>query len=86
MNRPDSDGGDAFVISCDDCVMQHTEHCRDCVVSFFGDEPSAQPVVVEAGEAKIVDLLIGAGLVPGLRQVPRTRSPRDERARMLRSR
>lgn len=86
MNETVSDGGDAFVISCDDCVMQHTNHCRDCVVTFFCEEPSQQPVVVEAGEAQIVDLLIGAGLVPGLRQVPRSLGPRGERARMLRSR
>jgi hypothetical protein len=86
MNRPDSDGDDALVISCQDCVMQHTDHCGDCVVTFFCDERTEQPVVVEAGEAQIVDLLIGAGLVPGLRQVPRTRGPQGERARMLRSR
>jgi hypothetical protein len=75
-----------LVISCDDCAMQHTDHCQDCVVSFLcGGEPG-QPVTVEEPEARVLDLLIDAGLVPALRQVPRTTGTREAGARMLRSR
>lgn len=77
---------DSFTISCDDCTMQHTDHCHDCVVSFFCERDETQPVVVETGQARVLELLIDAGLVPGLRQVPRSRGPREARVRMLRSR
>lgn len=76
----------ALSISCDDCSMQGSSHCQDCVVTFLCDEPPGCPVRVEAAEAQVLDLLIGAGLVPGLRQVPRTPGSRITRERMLRSR
>ena len=67
MSDPDS-----FSISCDECVMQHTEHCDDCVVSFIcGREPD-DAVVIDADEARAFRLLIGAGLVPELRHVQRS--------------
>ncbi len=59
------------VISCDDCVMQHTDACADCVVTFIcGREPD-EAVVIDAAEARAVRLLGEVGLVPGLRQVRR---------------
>ncbi len=59
------------VISCDDCVMQDTAVCADCVVTFIcGREPD-EAVVIDAAEARAVRLLGEAGLVPRLRQVPR---------------
>ena len=59
-------------ISCDECAMQHTAHCRDCVVTFIlGREPD-DAVVIDAQEARAFKLLIGAGLVPDLRHVQRS--------------
>ena len=60
-----------LTISCDDCAMQHTEHCDDCVVTFIcGREPD-DALVIDASEARALRLLSGAGLVPELRHTPR---------------
>ena len=60
-----------FSISCDDCVMQHTEHCDDCVVTFIcGREPD-DAVVIDVAEARAIRMLSDAGLVPELRHVAR---------------
>ncbi|HUQ39310.1 MAG TPA: hypothetical protein VM030_04085 [Acidimicrobiales bacterium] len=67
MHGPD----EPLTISCDDCVMQHTDTCDDCVVSFIcGREPD-DAVIIDADEARAVRLLAGAGLVPELRLVPK---------------
>jgi hypothetical protein len=59
------------VISCDDCIMQGTDACADCVVTFIcGREPD-EAVVIDVAEARAVRMLGEAGLVPRLRQVPR---------------
>jgi hypothetical protein len=59
------------VISCDECVMQHTDVCNDCVVTFIcGREPD-EAVVIDVAEARAVRLLGEVGLVPRLRQVRR---------------
>jgi len=72
---------DPLTISCDDCRLDGTSACQDCVVSFlladdvtedreFG-APSARPlvgaVIVDAAEARAMKLLHSAGLVPTLR-------------------
>lgn len=57
----------SFTISCADCVMQHTEACDDCVVSFICDRAHDDAVVIDAAEARAVRLLAGAGLLPALR-------------------
>ena len=58
-------------ISCDDCVMQRTSACHDCVVTFIcGREPD-EAVVIDVAEARAVRLLGAAGLVPPLRQLRR---------------
>jgi len=62
---------DVSVISCDDCLMQRTSACDDCVVTFIcGREPD-EAVVIDVAEARAVRLLGEAGLVPRLRQVLR---------------
>jgi hypothetical protein len=62
---------DDSVISCDDCIMQHTTTCDDCVVTFIcGREPD-EAVVIDVAEARAVRLLGQVGLVPQLRQVRR---------------
>lgn len=60
------------VISCDDCIMQHTSACDDCLVSFICNREPEEAVVIDVAEARAVRLLGEAGLVPRLRQVRRT--------------
>lgn len=58
-------------ISCDDCVMQGTAVCDDCVVTFIcGREPD-EAVVIDVAEARAVRMLGEAGLVPPLRRLCR---------------
>ena len=59
-------------ISCGDCVMQHTDHCHDCIVTFICDRDEGDAVVIDVEEQRALRLLIGGGLVPGLRHVKRT--------------
>jgi hypothetical protein len=56
-----------LTIDCDECVMQGTDTCEDCVVTFLLDRDPDEAVVIDAAEARVVRLLAGAGLVPGLR-------------------
>jgi hypothetical protein len=58
-------------IDCDDCVMQGTEVCDDCVVTFLVRRPPRQAVVLDLDEARALRRLAGAGLVPKLRHVTR---------------
>ncbi|MHB1597831.1 MAG: hypothetical protein ACYCXY_02870 [Acidimicrobiales bacterium] len=57
----------ALTISCDDCVLDGTEACSDCVVSFLLERDPHDAVVIDADEARAIRLLEGAGLVPALR-------------------
>jgi Zn-finger protein len=72
----DIDGGSAVdgvsVISCDECVMQHTSACDDCVVTFICSREPDEAVVIDAAQARAVRMLGEAGLVPHLRQIRRT--------------
>lgn len=55
-----------MVISCDDCVMQGSAACGDCVVTFMLNRgPGA--VVMDLPTERAVRLLAEAGLVPDLR-------------------
>ena len=55
------------VISCDDCVMQATTACDECVVTFICGREPEEAVVIDVAEARAVRLLGEAGLVPPLR-------------------
>lgn len=57
-------------IDCRECVMQHTEHCDDCVVTHILDREDG-PVVVDHREAVALRSLGAAGLVPLLRLTPK---------------
>jgi hypothetical protein len=54
-------------IECDDCVMQHTDACDDCVVSFIVDRRPGEAIVIDVEEERAVRMLSDAGLVPELR-------------------
>jgi len=58
-------------IDCDECVMQDTEVCDDCVVTHLLRRNPEEGVVLDLDEARVLRRLAGAGLVPGLRHVAR---------------
>jgi Zn-finger protein len=58
-----------MVISCDDCVMQHTDACAECVVTHVLGADS-HGVVFDLRSEQIVRLLVEAGLVPGSQHRP----------------
>jgi hypothetical protein len=63
---------ETLTISCDDCELQGTNACEDCIVTFIcGREPD-DALVIDVAEQRAVRLLAGAGLVPGLRHRRRT--------------
>jgi hypothetical protein len=57
----------SLTIDCDDCVMQHTEACVDCVVSFICSREPGDAVIVDVGEYRALKMLSDSGLVPELR-------------------
>ena len=61
-----------LLIDCDDCILQDTDACADCVVSFLCGAEASQPVVVDLEEARAMRVLGDAGLAPPLRHRRRT--------------
>ena len=65
-----SDNGWGITISCDECRMQCTAACDDCVVTFLLREEvevEQVPVVLDLDQVRVVRLLGKAGLVPRLK-------------------
>ena len=56
-----------MLIDCDDCRMQGTDACDDCVVSYIVGREPGDAVVIDVAEERAVRLLARAGLVPELR-------------------
>ena len=55
-------------IECRACVMQHSDHCRDCIVSVLVDpSPRQVALVVDAEEERALRELASAGLIPEIR-------------------
>ena len=74
---PDRRDGDpaaagSRTIDCDDCAMQGTAACADCVVTFICSRAPGEALVIDVAEERALRLLSGAGLVPELRHVRRT--------------
>ncbi len=59
-----------MLIDCNDCVMQHTDMCGDCVVTHVLSD-LAGPLELDPDQADALDVLADAGLVAPLRLVPR---------------
>jgi hypothetical protein len=59
--------GEPVRIDCDECAMQHTEVCADCVVTFICSRQPDEAVIVDVAEARALRLLADAGLTPRLR-------------------
>jgi hypothetical protein len=58
-----------LTINCDECVMQHTMACDDCVVTFVVNREPGEALVIDVAEERAVRLLASVGLVPRLRHV-----------------
>lgn len=54
-------------ISCGDCVMEGTEACTDCVVTFLCEREPGDAVIIDVAEARALRLLEQGGLAPALR-------------------
>jgi hypothetical protein len=54
-----------MLISCDDCRMQGTDACDDCVVSYIVERPEGA-VVFDAAEERALREMSRAGLLPGV--------------------
>lgn len=65
--EPSSASPEPLRIDCDECALQDTETCGDCVVTFLCGVDTSQPVVVDLAEARAMRLLGEAGLAPPLR-------------------
>lgn len=64
--RSESPETGGLVISCDDCTLQHSDHCADCVVSFLCGNNEVD-LVLGTDERRALHLLAEAGLAPELR-------------------
>lgn len=67
----DLEPGDSLSISCDECSMQCTAACDDCVVTFLvgsdDNDDTDETLVLDLDQARVVRLLGNAGLVPELK-------------------
>ena len=54
------------MISCSECVMEHTSACDDCVVTHVLGEP-AGAVVFDLATERALRLLATAGMIPASR-------------------
>jgi len=57
----------SITIDCDDCVMQHTRACADCLVTHLCGQGEPTAVVFDLAEQRAVRLFAEAGMVPTLR-------------------
>lgn len=58
-----------MIIDCNECAMQHTAACSDCVVNVLLHK-MGEPVVLSGEEHEALGNLADAGMVAPLRLVP----------------
>lgn len=58
-------------IDCNDCVMQATDACGDCIVTFLLDRPEGA-VIFDVAEERALRVLQNEGLAPHSRFEPMT--------------
>jgi hypothetical protein len=63
--------GLGMIVDCNDCSMQGTDACDDCVVSFILDRRDGA-VVFDAAEERTIRAMTKAGLLPLLRWEQKT--------------
>ena len=61
-----------LTISCGDCVMDGTDACADCVVTFLCGRDADDAVVIDVEDIRALRLLERGGLAPSLRHRRRT--------------
>jgi hypothetical protein len=59
-------------IDCDECVMEGTDACDDCIVTYLCTKDEGGAVVIEVDEVRALRLLHENGLAPALRHRRRT--------------
>ncbi|HVL80736.1 MAG TPA: hypothetical protein VM840_03990 [Actinomycetota bacterium] len=64
-----------MLIDCDECQMQGTHHCDDCIVTVLmrADDPG-DAIVFDAEEERAVRTMASVGLVPEIRMTRRPRA------------
>ena len=68
VNHPAAPGpSDPLTIDCDECELQFSDACADCVVTFLCGDETGRSVVVELSEARAMRNLEAVGLAPPLR-------------------
>jgi hypothetical protein len=60
-------GDSTLRISCDECVMEGTSACADCVVTFLCERDPGDAIVIDVAEVRALKLLERGGLAPALR-------------------
>ena len=60
-------GDPSLIISCDECVMEGTSACADCVVTFLCERDPDDAIVIDVAEVRALRLLERGGLAPKLR-------------------
>ena len=58
-------------ICCDECAMQGSDTCDDCLVTFICDRDPGDAVIIDVAEERAVRMLGRGGLVPLLQHRPR---------------
>jgi hypothetical protein len=61
-----------MVIDCDECVMQGTTACHDCVVTHILERRPGEAVVLDLDSERALRSMSGAGLVPRLQHLQRS--------------
>jgi hypothetical protein len=63
-------GDDTLRFGCDECALQRTAHCSDCLVTYMCSEGDGT-VVISLDDMRLVRRLQAGGLAPPLRHRPR---------------
>jgi hypothetical protein len=63
----DSNDDEVLRIDCAECVLENTDACADCVVTWLVDHGDEGVVVVDLSEVRALRALQHGGLVPELR-------------------
>jgi hypothetical protein len=62
------EGEPTLRIECESCLMRHSEHCRDCIVTaLVAPSPRRVALVVDAEEERALRDLASAGLIPEIK-------------------
>jgi len=61
-----------LVIDCACCELQHSDACRDCVVTYLCEREPGEAVVIQESDVAALRLLHQGGLAPALRHRRRT--------------